>query len=175
MPPFSPKNPAIKSSVFLSPSFQSSTFLRVCVRRVLGSGASSWSCFCGLGALFLLYRGETDAGFLGGGGFGFFFSGPAFLFCSRLPPSSSPFLLFGAGSGFPSFVHVCLLAGQRPHEEGRCGFCLPVRSFCSALSARAGLPLPCPLSFFFLSLSLRLFLSCMHLIWSGHRDGDRLL
>ena len=171
MPPFSPKNPAIKSSPFLSPSFQSSTFLRVCVRGVLGSelcfcsGAISWSCFCWLGALFLLYRGETDAGFLGGGGFGVFVRVPPFssslLFLLLLPPFCSRGRL---GFSFSSSWRVS--PGHRPLEEGRAlhHALLSFFSFLLSLPGPASPSLSLVLSLLSLSLSLFLFLSCMHLI-----------
>ena len=86
------------------------------------------------------------------------------LFFSPLPPSSSPFLLLGPARVFFLCVRVGLLAGPRPHEDGAALAGMSVLFFSSALSARAGLPLPRPFSFL---LSLFLFLSCMRLINTG--------
>ena len=92
-------------------------------------------------------------------------SGPAFLFRSRLPPSSSPFLLLGPVRVFFPCLRVLLLAGQRPHDSARTRTVrrLPACAFfvCSALSARAGLPLPLPRPFSFLFLSLSSLLACV--------------
>ena len=89
--------------------------------------------------------------------------GPAFLFRSRLPPSSSPFLLLGPVRVFFPCLRVRLLAGQRPHEDGAALTCM-----CVLFSALLSLPGPASLSlvlslFFFLSLSLSLssLLACI--------------
>ena len=107
-------------------------------------------CFCSIGE-------KLTQGFWVEGVSGLWF---AVFFGSRLSLllSSSSFFFplssLGAGSGFLSLVRVCLFAGQRPREDGRCSFCMHVRSsFCSALSPRVGPPLPCPFFLFLLSLS----------------------
>ena len=84
-------------------------------------------------------------------------SGPAFLFRSRLPPSSSPFLLLGPARVFFPCVRVRLLAGQRPHEDGAALACMCVL-FVSALFSLPG-PASLSLVVSLSSLSLSLPLS----------------
>ena len=107
----------------------------------------------------MLYRGEIDAGFLGGRGFGSRLS---------LPLSSSSFFFplsaLGAGSGsLLCFLRLCSQdrASTRQVRAASCHVSCLSLSCLSCLSARAGLPLPLPRPFSF-SFSLSLSLLFLH-------------
>ena len=116
----------------------------------------------------MLFRGETDAGFLGGGGFGVYFRVPPFSSSSPLPPSSSPFLL-SARVFLPLCVFACLQDSARTRKVGAASACL-----CVLLSALLSLLGPASLSlvlsFFF---SLYLSLSLMHAL--NNNEWQQLL